>query len=218
MDNRSRQQRRREVTRERILEAAVALAREEGWPSVTMRKIADRVDYSHPALYAYFATKEELLLALLRDGLRLFRDALAAARDGSRPAEANVRAVAAALWDFAWYHPELYQVMHALGGVAFAGADVAAEGRRAAEPAVEVVAALLAERGLDPAAAERKTALLWGAIHGLVSLTMAGRFSREEGAALAAEATGDVLAGWGHCPPVATADPARGGGVSPIAG
>jgi AcrR family transcriptional regulator len=198
MEHRTRQRRRHDATRERILRAAVALAHEEGWSSVTMRKIADRIDYSHPALYGYFATKEELLVALLRDGLRLLRDALEVSRDETRSPEANVCAVGAALWGFAWRHPELYQVMHGLGGVAFAAADVAADGKRAGEPAVAAIAALLAERGLDPADAERKTDMLWGAVHGLVSLTMAGRFSREEGAALAAEAVRDVLAGWGR--------------------
>ena len=56
---------RREATRRLILDAATELAAAEGWPSVTMRKVADRVNYSHPALYAYFATKDDLLLALL---------------------------------------------------------------------------------------------------------------------------------------------------------
>lgn len=211
METRNRQQRRRGVTRERILRAAVTLAHEEGWPSVTMRKIADRVDYSHPALYAYFPTKDALLLALLREGLRSFRDDLAAARDPTRSVEENVTAVGVAFWDFAWRHPELYQVMHGLGGVAFAATDVAAEGRRAGEPAVAAIAALLTERGLDPADAERKTDLLWGAIHGLVSLTMAGRFSRDEGAALAAETVGDALAGWGCSAPIVAVDRARSG-------
>lgn len=72
--------------------------------------------------------------------------------------------------------------MHGLGGVAFA------------------IAALLAERGLDAGAAGRKATLYWATVHGLVTLTMAGRFSRDEGAALAQEAADDALIAWGVAP------------------
>lgn len=201
-----RRDRRRDATRGRILSAATDLAREEGWPGVTMRKIADRIDYSHPALYAYFSTKEDLLLALLREGLALFRADLQAAADAAPSPEEAVLALTTALWDFPWRHPELYQVMHGLGGVAFATADVRAEGRSTVEPAAAAVAALLARRGRDPGDAERLCTLHWCTIHGLVTLTMAGRFSREEGAALARQAGQDVLAAWSSPPPIADRD------------
>lgn len=77
--------RRRDATRQRILAAATEIAADEGWPGVTMRKIADRIDYSHPALYAYFATKEDLLLALLRAGLLSTRPSCRLPRMPLRP-------------------------------------------------------------------------------------------------------------------------------------
>lgn len=194
--------RRRAATRDRILAAATELAGEEGWPNVTMRKIADRIDYSHPALYAYFASKEDLLLALLREGLTRFRGALQAAADTATSPEEGVLALNAVLWDFPWRHPELYQVMHGLGGVAFVTADARVEERAVVEPAVVVVAALLARHGRDPEEALRLCTLQWCTIHGLVTLTMAGRFTREEGAALAHRAGRDALTAW-TSPPLA---------------
>lgn len=188
--------RRRAATRQRILSAATEIAAEEGWSGVTMRKIAERIDYSHPALYAYFATKEQLLLALLREGLDFFTADLQAAAATPASPEDAVIALAAALWDFPWKHPELYQVMHGLGGVAFATVDTRAEGRAAVAPAVAVIAPLLKQHGRDAEDAERLCVLFWCTIHGLVTLTMAGRFSREEGAALAASAARDALEAW----------------------
>lgn len=205
-----KRRRRHHVTRERILSAATELAREEGWPGVTMRKIADRIDYSHPALYAYFATKEDLLLALLREGLALFQAELRAAAETAPSPEGAVRALAATLWDFPWSHPELYQVMHGLGGVAFATADTRAQGREAAAPAIAVVGPLLARHGRDAGDAEREVLLCWATIHGLVTLTMAGRFTRDEGAELARQAGRNALAAWTGRP--ATLD--RDGDVS----
>ena len=63
-----RKERERRAMAEGILAAARAIAGEEGWPAVTMRKIAARIEYSPPALYEYFDSKEAILLALLRRG------------------------------------------------------------------------------------------------------------------------------------------------------
>lgn len=50
--------------REEILQAAKELFIEEGYNRTTIRKIADRVGVSAPALYLYFPDKEAMLLAL----------------------------------------------------------------------------------------------------------------------------------------------------------
>ena len=187
---------RREATRRLILDAATELAAAEGWPGVTMRRVADRVNYSHPALYAYFETKDDLLLALLHEGLALYTAELQAAAEAAASPEEAVLALANVLWEFPWQHQELYQVMHGLGGVAFANAETRTEGQAAVAPAVAVVGPLLAQHGRDPQDAERLCTLFWCTMHGLVSLTMAGRFTREEGAALAASAAHDALTSW----------------------
>lgn len=50
--------------REEILQAAKELFLEEGYDATTIRRIADRVGISAPALYLYFKDKEALMLAL----------------------------------------------------------------------------------------------------------------------------------------------------------
>jgi AcrR family transcriptional regulator len=50
--------------RDEILAAAKELFLEEGYVATTIRKIADRVGVSAPALYLYFSDKEAILLAL----------------------------------------------------------------------------------------------------------------------------------------------------------
>lgn len=186
--------RRSEATREQILAAAIAIAQEEGWPAVTMRKIAGRIDYSHAALYAYFANKDDLLLALLRKGLAMYRDELESAASTAPSLEDAALAQARVLWAFPSQHPELYQVMHGLGGVAFGTADTRAEGRASVAPALAVVTQLVTRHGGTAEAAQRLCTMIWCTIHGIVTLTMAGRFTPEEGAALAELAAQDALA------------------------
>lgn len=192
----SYRQQRQIATRERVLEAAVELAHEEGWHNVTMRKVAERVEYTHAALYAYFASKEDLFLALVSRGLQLLRESLKAAQNAAQTPEDALRAVAAAYWDFAWQYPELYQVIHGLGGVAFSTEDTIFEGHYIGEPVGAIVAELLVQHGKEPQNVDQKVDLLWSTIHGLVSLTMAGRFSRSQSTALVEQAICDALRAW----------------------
>lgn len=189
---------RRQVTlRERALQAAVDLARDDGWSNVTMRKIADRIDYTHAALYAYFTSKDDVLLALLQQGHQLLRARLDAARAAAPTPDAALFAIMEAYWDFACQHPELYQVMHGLGGAAFSTADTRADGQQIAEPVSASIAAVLVHHGHTPQDVDQKVELLWSTMHGLVTLTMAGRFAQSHAATLAAQAVRDALTVWG---------------------
>lgn len=54
----------RTARQEEILDAAMALVREEGWPNVTVRRLAERVGVTDPALYRHFATKTDIALGI----------------------------------------------------------------------------------------------------------------------------------------------------------
>lgn len=195
-----RRQRERAATRGRILDAALELAREEGWPAVTMRKIGARIDYTHAALYAYFATKDELLLALFREGTEQLVASLAAAREAAPSPEAAVFAVAEAYWAFARAQPELYQVLNGLGGVSLAEEQTMADGARVGAVVRDLLAALPGGLADD---ADDRVALIWATVHGVVSLAMAGRFSREQARRLIARAAREALLAWRSPPDAA---------------
>ena len=54
----------KDETRGRILKAAMELFGRDGFDSTTVRAIAERCDLTDPALYYYFKTKRDILLAL----------------------------------------------------------------------------------------------------------------------------------------------------------
>ena len=60
-----RRERERQELRTRILDAARELFVEEGYEAVTMRKIADRIEYSPTAIYFHFRDKQALLRELV---------------------------------------------------------------------------------------------------------------------------------------------------------
>src|SRR5882724_4812614 len=65
-----RRERERTEMRTRLLAAAREIATEEGWQAVTIRRIADRLEYTSPILYQHFSGKDALLWELVREGFR----------------------------------------------------------------------------------------------------------------------------------------------------
>jgi AcrR family transcriptional regulator len=71
--NRDRRSERREATRQEILAAAWAVAREQGLSQVTLREVADRVGMRAPSLYSHFESKNAIPRPrTARAGLRRF--------------------------------------------------------------------------------------------------------------------------------------------------
>src|SRR5690242_280593 len=119
MGTKERRDRERQELRQAILAASREIAAREGWQAVSMRKVAERIEYSPPTIYEHFASKEALLLELMREGFRLLMERVQAGDSAAAAPEARIMALARGYWEFAWEHPELYQVMHGLGGVPF---------------------------------------------------------------------------------------------------
>lgn len=64
MNDKTPSERRYEKTRQGILNAARSILLEDGVEAISMRTLADKVDYSPAALYKYFANKDEIIEAL----------------------------------------------------------------------------------------------------------------------------------------------------------
>ncbi len=172
---RRRRDRERAGARLAILTAAHDLARAEGWEAVTMRRLADRIEYSANFAYRYFSGRDDILLTLVRDGFARLRTEMAAA---AGPAGADPAAAAAAVHrgaraylGFALDEPELYRLMYSLGGVHVAADDAWREGQAVGDVLAEHLAAAGAERPDDA------VLQLWATAHGLVALAAAGRLT-----------------------------------------
>lgn len=58
-------ERRRQMLRDEILQAAGELMREKGYAAMSMDELAAQVGISKPTLYSHFATKDELIVAAI---------------------------------------------------------------------------------------------------------------------------------------------------------
>jgi AcrR family transcriptional regulator len=169
---------RERADRERLIVAtARELAEQQGWDAVTTRRLAECIEYSQPVLYSHFHGKREIIGAVALDGATEMAAALRAAAAAAAGPRARVTDIARAYLDFAARNPAVYDAMFQLdGGLAFANADTP-------EPLKDAFAALLetlgevAGDGVHPGLF---TELFWAGLHGLATLTRAGRLPSED--------------------------------------
>jgi AcrR family transcriptional regulator len=159
----------RQARRAQIISAARGIAETEGWPNVTVRRLADEISYSQPVLYAHFENREGILTAVAIEGFAELGVALEKAH--MRVKRGNpVESVAAAYLEFAASSPALYEVMFSLGlSVPFGDAATPPELRFAWTQLLE----LFAGRGSK---SEVITELFWASLHGIAELTRTKRF------------------------------------------
>ena len=198
MGIKERRQRQRQQLREGILSAARGIASEEGWRSVTIRKIAAIIEYSPPVIYEYFDSKDEILLELMRQGYAEQLEAVERAWGAAENAEEALIDIGHAWLNLAFKSPDLYQVMYGLGGVSFPVTELRKEGEKIAEVLRGAIEEILVRNGKEAEDVWGKVNMLWGTVHGLVALAMAGRIvgGNEEAQRLADQATRDYLTAW----------------------
>ncbi|MEV8097269.1 TetR/AcrR family transcriptional regulator [Kitasatospora sp. NPDC085879] len=101
----------REQTRAEIKDAALRQLAEGGTAALALVKIAKELGMSGPALYRYFASRDDLLGALIDDAYADAAAAVAAAPDPGTGPRARLHALATAYRDWAVGEPHRYQLV-----------------------------------------------------------------------------------------------------------
>lgn len=178
MSVQQRKERDRAARHRLIVGTARELAEAEGWDAVTTRRLAERIEYSQPVLYSHFHGKDEIVAAVALEGFTELTAAVRAEVPAGAPARAAVAALARAYLGWAERNPAVYDAMFSLSsGLPFADAATPAVMQEGFDALLEVFAAVAgsAHPGL-------LTEVGWAALHGLATLTRAGRLPREHAA------------------------------------
>ncbi|MFI6655160.1 TetR/AcrR family transcriptional regulator [Streptomyces sp. NPDC050523] len=177
MSVQERKQRERAERERLILATARELAEEQGWDAVTTRRLAERIEYSQPVLYSHFRGKREIIGAVALQGAAELAAEVRAATSAADGPRARVAALARTYLDFAARNPAVYDALFQLdGGLPYAQEDTP-------EPLKDAFAALLesleevAGDGVHPGLF---TEVFWASLHGLATLTRAGRLLPED--------------------------------------
>jgi AcrR family transcriptional regulator len=105
-----RREREKEEIRHRILDAARQLFAAHGYEKVTMRRIAEAIEYSPTTIYLHFEDKDDLVRALCHEDFARLLEAMRAAPVPEDPVE-TIRQLGRAYCAFALRHPNQYRFM-----------------------------------------------------------------------------------------------------------
>lgn len=157
-----RKTRQKQALRERILDAARRIVMREGFAALSMRKIADAIEYSPATLYLHFDSRDEIARALCAEGYAQLLGTFEPLAQIADPAE-RLRALGRAYVAFGVAHPQTYRLIFmedpsytgaALGGSSALGKS--ASGSPTGHPESS-------ESGTDTASADPQTAMQTGA-------------------------------------------------------
>ena len=192
----TRRDRYRAETRREVKDRALSQLSEHGIEGLSINAIARAMGMSGPALYRYFANREELLTELIVEAY----DDLANAMEGA--ADRGLRAVAEAMWDWAHVQPHRYLLLF---GTPIPGYQAPEQATLAARRSMGVLLKVLVEAPGQAGARRRKSSLereveagpwapeeyrvkgngpvlvralvCWTRLHGVLSLDVIGQFA-----------------------------------------
>jgi AcrR family transcriptional regulator len=181
MASKDRIARLKEDTRMSILKAALHIAKEEGWEALSMRKIADAIDYTAPIIYEYFENKDALLYELTRTGYLILNQKLEEAKSEHDTPEKQLEAMWLAYWNFAFLKKELYQLMYGISTSCNCSLmNKMPEAEQQWDIFAGVIAQVMHTADLDSEELCLRYYTFWSVVHGLISINILSRGSSDD--------------------------------------
>jgi AcrR family transcriptional regulator len=176
------------ITRDRVVEAAAAIADRDGLAAVSLATVAEAVGVRSPSLYSHVDGIDGLRRGLGRRAARQLAERLAAAAEDQTDPGAALRAIAHAYRSFARDHPGLYATL-----LPAPRPDEDPDGAAAAAEGVRVVAAVLDRLGIAPDRHIDLIRTLRAMLHGFVDLELGHGFGLADPVDASFEAAVDLV-------------------------
>ena len=172
MGTKERRAREKEQLRRQILSAARELFVNEGYENVSMRKIADKIEYSPTTIYLYFEDKADLLDSVCKETLLDLLNTLELLnRDKSNPVE-TLRKSGKAYVEFGLKYPQDYKLTFVVRpqfqkGLGLGEGSV---GERVFNYLRAMVSECVRQKAFRQVDVETVGQVLWSAVHGVTLL------------------------------------------------
>jgi AcrR family transcriptional regulator len=174
MGIKERREREQDAMRQKILDAASELFARDGYESVSMRKIADRIEYSPTTIYLYFKDKTDLLNQICEETFaNLIKDWRKIENVADDPLT-GLRKAMRAYVEFGLKYPNHYEITFVNPIADYLGEDEhpfeGSMGQKAFEHLVHNVARTMEAGQLKKDDVATVSQVIWAMGHGIVSL------------------------------------------------
>ncbi len=169
--------------RQLIVDAAIKLFIEEGYDKVSIRSIAQRIQYAPGTIYLYYKDRDDLFFAMHEWAFTKLMKVFETNLQGIKNPIEKLRAMSASYINFAFKNPELYDLMFILNEPMCA--DENAEnwecGLRVYRILQEIIDESLNQKLLKGESAPMISFMFWSSLHGMVSLHLRNRLRMYNG-------------------------------------
>lgn len=179
MGVKERREREKTETREKILDAARELFASEGYEGVSMRRVAEKIEYSPTAIYVHFADKEELFRELCHEDYARLAEVFQSSAISSDSVE-RLRQIGAIYIDFGTRYPNHYKFMFMTTHPQHELDEVDREMQGNPEKDAYAFLKWAVQQAIDAGRfreeysdAELISQTLWASVHGVISLQIA---------------------------------------------
>ncbi|AYD48082.1 TetR/AcrR family transcriptional regulator [Arachidicoccus soli] len=164
--------RHKENVKSNILEVAWKIVKEDGWQALSMRKIADAIEYSAPVIYGHFENKEAILYDLSIEAFGQLQKLLGIAAKKYNTPQEQLKAYADTYWNFAFKNKEYYQLMYGLGIPCCGAGKMKPEVNTFRDFVSEAIEKIMHQKHSDTNELCFKTYAFWSVLHGLISIML----------------------------------------------
>lgn len=167
-----RKERDRAEMREKILDSAREIVKSSGVDGISIRKIADMIEYSPTIIYHYFKNKEEIIEILIEESYRKILGALSSLKSSDNTTEGKLRVSCKCFIMLAVQMGDTYKSMMLNGSpTVLSHTSVLQQGAASERPAIALLCGTLRElpgfSDTDDAQVELTAQIIWSATFGL---------------------------------------------------
>lgn len=175
MGTKERRDREKELLKREIMDAARELFVAEGYENVSMRKIANKIEYSPTTIYLYFKDKSELFFLITEETFSDLNKVFESIKKKHNDPVITVRELGRAYIHFGLKHPNDYRItfMTPLGLTSAEEPFEGSTGERAFNYLRDGVAECVKQKKFRKVDVDAASQSLWAAMHGVTSLLIA---------------------------------------------
>ncbi len=167
-----RKLRQQQALKSQIIACSRTIVNEEGWSSLSIRKIADAIEYSVPVIYKHFENKEAIIAYFVNEGFDILLQKIQTEINSVIRTSDKVHVLAKAYHEFAITHPKHYEVMFGVGIPTCAHAQSNETIKNLSELFFSLIADLVKESGKSDVDEHIKFKTLWSILHGVIAFEL----------------------------------------------
>ncbi|UIR57180.1 TetR/AcrR family transcriptional regulator [Sphingobacterium sp. SRCM116780] len=161
-----------EKIKQQIIDQSWLIVQEEGWHSLSIRKIADAIEYSIPVIYKHFENKDAIVEYFTKIGFALLADQLALTVKQNKPADQQLNNLAVSYWNFAFENKKYYEIMFGLGIPKCEVVNSVKEMKAASDVMMNCIARCMEEHQIDNSNLYLKLKTFWSILHGIIAIEL----------------------------------------------